>query len=379
MGLITRSLGSALLLLVLVTTAAQHVEPASAHQSGCHRWHSCPSDSGSYVCGDAGYSCDYPTYSTGSDDLDLDPVDPDYGPVDVGPDPLEDLYADQQADLDERAGRMSKRVDSANAAVRGVDGQIYRARARESSASRKLAAVQPRLRREERRADRFERRARHAEAREDRARGRWEDADRADQSARTAALTKVRGYQRTTRELRAARSRDWWVAAGLIAFALLVLAVPLLILPRFAFYAQRALTWSVSLVLVAVVAASALAVAPMEPLAMPPAPAAAVVATAEAEEPSATTTERKQVSEREADRARRARERADRYARRVRALRRTLSALRQTRSDANADAAAASKRRETLAGRAQRLVAKLAEMRSCDVRTDTYACILAGE
>ena len=27
-----------------------------AHRSGCHRWHSCPSDSGSYVCGDLGYS-----------------------------------------------------------------------------------------------------------------------------------------------------------------------------------------------------------------------------------------------------------------------------------------------------------------------------------
>lgn len=29
--------------------------PSYAHQSGCHRWHSCPSDSGSYVCGDLGY------------------------------------------------------------------------------------------------------------------------------------------------------------------------------------------------------------------------------------------------------------------------------------------------------------------------------------
>jgi LPXTG-motif cell wall-anchored protein len=29
--------------------------PASAHRNGCHRWHSCPSDSGSYVCGDLGY------------------------------------------------------------------------------------------------------------------------------------------------------------------------------------------------------------------------------------------------------------------------------------------------------------------------------------
>ena len=30
--------------------------PAQAHRSGCHRWHSCPSDTGSYVCGDLGYS-----------------------------------------------------------------------------------------------------------------------------------------------------------------------------------------------------------------------------------------------------------------------------------------------------------------------------------
>ena len=35
-----------------------------AHQSGCHRWHSCPSDSGSYTCGDLGYPCNYPTYSS---------------------------------------------------------------------------------------------------------------------------------------------------------------------------------------------------------------------------------------------------------------------------------------------------------------------------
>lgn len=29
--------------------------PTDAHRSGCHRWHSCPSDSGSYICGDWGY------------------------------------------------------------------------------------------------------------------------------------------------------------------------------------------------------------------------------------------------------------------------------------------------------------------------------------
>ena len=26
-----------------------------AHRDGCHQWHSCPSDSGSYVYGDLGY------------------------------------------------------------------------------------------------------------------------------------------------------------------------------------------------------------------------------------------------------------------------------------------------------------------------------------
>ena len=38
------------------------IQSAEAHRSGCHRWHSCPSDSGSYTCGDAGYPCQYPTY-----------------------------------------------------------------------------------------------------------------------------------------------------------------------------------------------------------------------------------------------------------------------------------------------------------------------------
>lgn len=28
---------------------------AYAHRSGCHRWHSCPSDRGTYICGDVGY------------------------------------------------------------------------------------------------------------------------------------------------------------------------------------------------------------------------------------------------------------------------------------------------------------------------------------
>ena len=33
---------------------------AYAHRSGCHRWHSCPSDRGTYVCGDLGYCSQCP-------------------------------------------------------------------------------------------------------------------------------------------------------------------------------------------------------------------------------------------------------------------------------------------------------------------------------
>ncbi len=34
--------------------------PADAHRSGCHRWHSCPSDTRSYVCGDLRYGSQCP-------------------------------------------------------------------------------------------------------------------------------------------------------------------------------------------------------------------------------------------------------------------------------------------------------------------------------
>jgi len=44
-----------------------------AHQSGCHRWHSCPSDTGSYVCGDLGYTSQCPSYY--SPPKDPEPID----------------------------------------------------------------------------------------------------------------------------------------------------------------------------------------------------------------------------------------------------------------------------------------------------------------
>jgi hypothetical protein len=43
-----------LLLSIALPIAVSTV--VSAHRDGCHRWHSCPSDSGSYVCGDLGYT-----------------------------------------------------------------------------------------------------------------------------------------------------------------------------------------------------------------------------------------------------------------------------------------------------------------------------------
>lgn len=45
-----------LLLVPLILSIGLVPIMADAHQSGCHRWHSCPSDSDNYSCGDIGYS-----------------------------------------------------------------------------------------------------------------------------------------------------------------------------------------------------------------------------------------------------------------------------------------------------------------------------------
>lgn len=45
-----------LLVAFIALSSLFYVNIAQAHRSGCHRWHSCPSDSGSYSCGDWGYS-----------------------------------------------------------------------------------------------------------------------------------------------------------------------------------------------------------------------------------------------------------------------------------------------------------------------------------
>lgn len=51
----------AVAVLVVVSCVVAWSSPAVAHRDGCHRWHSCPSDTGSYICGDTGYfsECGY--------------------------------------------------------------------------------------------------------------------------------------------------------------------------------------------------------------------------------------------------------------------------------------------------------------------------------
>lgn len=50
--------GKYVLILVVLLVLAPTI--VYAHQDGCHRWHSCPSDTGSYVCGDLGYYSECP-------------------------------------------------------------------------------------------------------------------------------------------------------------------------------------------------------------------------------------------------------------------------------------------------------------------------------
>ena len=74
-----------LLLLAAIAVAVVCLAPAKqadAHQDGCHRWHSCPSDSGSYVCGDSGYTSECgsapdlgdPSLYDGGSDYGADPA-----------------------------------------------------------------------------------------------------------------------------------------------------------------------------------------------------------------------------------------------------------------------------------------------------------------
>lgn len=49
--------------VIVLSGSISITKPAEAHRSGCHRWHSCPSDTGSYTCGDLGYTSGCPVYA----------------------------------------------------------------------------------------------------------------------------------------------------------------------------------------------------------------------------------------------------------------------------------------------------------------------------
>lgn len=49
-----------IILLIVIIAVSIYQTPVFAHRDGCHRWHSCPSDTGSYTCGDTGYCSECP-------------------------------------------------------------------------------------------------------------------------------------------------------------------------------------------------------------------------------------------------------------------------------------------------------------------------------
>ncbi len=83
-----------LLLSSIAITGLSWRTAAYAHRDGCHRWHSCPSDSGAYSCGDSGYACRYPTYPESQRGLVRDPTYEDYGYTDRTPADRDYGYSD---------------------------------------------------------------------------------------------------------------------------------------------------------------------------------------------------------------------------------------------------------------------------------------------
>lgn len=60
-------------MVVVLLSSPLFVLDGEGHRDGCHRWHSCPSDNGSYVCGDLGHDDE----CSGSEDDNDDKKDSD--------------------------------------------------------------------------------------------------------------------------------------------------------------------------------------------------------------------------------------------------------------------------------------------------------------
>ena len=73
--------------------------PTYAHRDGCHRWHSCPSDSGSYVCGDTGHSNYCSGGSTSQPTQPSPPVQPSPSVSPKQPTPAVNLTASVASDV----------------------------------------------------------------------------------------------------------------------------------------------------------------------------------------------------------------------------------------------------------------------------------------
>src|SRR5688572_14560836 len=68
-----RMYGLLLLPLILLVFLSMVPPDTSAHKCGCHRWHSCPSHTGSYECGDLGHD----KYCSNNNDSDKENDDDD--------------------------------------------------------------------------------------------------------------------------------------------------------------------------------------------------------------------------------------------------------------------------------------------------------------
>ena len=141
-------------LLAVVCSGTARVSEAEAHQDGCHRWHSCPSDSGSYVCGDTGYASecggtlpdieepvpdplyDYPS-DTGADDADAgNGIAPEPPPVDVNADKRHRAQA-KLAAAQSQLNTTLAQLFGARAAVNRLTPVFHRTRRRAEATARK--------------------------------------------------------------------------------------------------------------------------------------------------------------------------------------------------------------------------------------------------
>jgi hypothetical protein len=116
-----------------VTLSGARPDVADAHRSGCHAWHTRPSDTGSYQCGDTGHGCNYGADASSpaapesdedfeeplNEELGEEPLDDELAALD---EELELLYEEAQADLDCRiVAARSRHTAAADRAKRAAD------------------------------------------------------------------------------------------------------------------------------------------------------------------------------------------------------------------------------------------------------------------